>query len=103
MARKKIQCHICHQSFKKDHELEQHIDVHTPYWKGKKIVISGADQIRFMLRKWWGSWKAVKASLLKNKHFHDAEKIDQIIKFEKKNKLRFIVCGDSVESFRRLE
>lgn len=95
-------CNVCGETFKQEHDLDMHIDIHTPYWKGKKIVISGADQIRFMLKKWGGGWKSVRASAFQHKHYQDAFKIDRIQKFEKDNKINFVLCGDVVESYRSL-
>ena len=103
MSRPTISCVACGKRFKRDHDLDLHVDIHTPYWKGEKIVVSGADQIRFMLKQMWGGWKPVKANALHHKHYQDADKIDQIQRFEKENKIKFVICGDIVESYRSLQ
>ena len=52
----KYTCNRCNKSFKKEYDLTSHLDEHTPFWKGKKITLSGADQIRLMLKNCVGSW-----------------------------------------------
>lgn len=101
-------CNKCHQTFKdKDYKSETHLDQHTPYWiKGKKVRLSGADQIRVMLAKWSGGWEKYLANekkRIKNKGDYDFKKALKLQKFEQRNGIQFVVCDSKVESYRELQ
>ena len=95
-------CSICKQKFKREWDLEQHIDKHTPYWKGKKIVLSGADHIRLFLVSVQG-WRKSKNESLKRKNFWDASKFEKLQKFRLKHRIEFDVKGTEVRGFRPLK
>lgn len=98
----KYKCKRCRQSFKKEHELNEHFDIHTPYWtRDKKVKLSGADQIRLILAKSFGWEESIKCSE-KNKHFYDIKKFERLRQFQEDNKIEFIVCDSEVESFREV-
>lgn len=100
---KKEECEYCHDRFKDERILEQHIDVHTPYWKRKKIVLSGGDQILLALKDMQGGWKKYKSWLTRNKRFDELTKAEKIQKFERDNKIQFLVCGVEVREYRCLQ
>lgn len=102
----KHKCNNCWKSFKTESELDTHQDEHTPYWIGKKIRLSGADQIRLLLKHWAGSWKNYikqeQNRVKQHKTYHDFEKALALRQFERDNKIQFVVCGDKVESYREV-
>ena len=101
----KYQCKKCKQSFKNRMDLDSHSDVHTPYWNGKRITLSGADQIRLMLKSWSGSWRNIindERKRVKQKGDEDLKKMIRLRDFEKENNIEFVVCGDKVEQYRCL-
>lgn len=99
-------CETCKKSFKHERDLDDHVDIHTPYWvKGKKVRLSGADQIRVMLAKWAGGWdKFLKdeKKRIKTKGDYDYNKAIKLQEFEQQNKIQFVVCDSNVESYRVL-
>lgn len=98
----KWKCNKCYKSFIKEYNFTAHLDEHTPYWKGKKVTLSGADQIRLMLKTWVGGWnKFIKdeKKRVKQKGTFDLEKAIRLRDFEIDNNIRFIINGDKVESF----
>lgn len=101
-------CNKCHQTFKdKDYKSETHIDQHTPYWlKGRKVRLSGADQIRCVLAKLAGGWEkylAQEKKRVKDKGDYDYKKAEKLQKFELRNNIEFVVCDGKVESYRELQ
>lgn len=101
-------CNKCHKTFKnKDYASEIHLDQHTPYWiKGKKVRLSGADQIRVMLAKWAGGWQkflADEKKRIKIKGDYDYNKAVKLQRFEERNGIEFVVCDSKVESYRELQ
>ena len=101
----RFKCDKCYKSFKKESDLQSHIDEHTPFWKGKKVHLSGADQIRLMLKSWSGSWNKIikdEKKRVKQKGSFDLEKMIRLRDFEIENNIKFIVNGDKVESFLEL-
>lgn len=105
MNRHKNICEFCKENFKNDCELRQHIDVHTPFWKGKEIVLSGGDQIRLMLKDWSGGWDKIiadEAKRIKTKGRYDFEKLQKLRDFEELNGIEFVVCGDKIKEYRSL-
>ena len=79
-------CEICKLKVK---DLEAHLDQHTPYWSGKKITLSGADQIRIILKDFHGNWEYLKKHALKHKHAQDYLKVEALERFEILNKIQF--------------
>jgi hypothetical protein len=99
----KYECNRCDMRFKREYELESHLDTHTPFWKGKKITLSGGDQIRLMLKGWAGSWNKVikdEQKRVKQKGDYDLNKLIKLRDFEKENNIEFVLCGDRVEQYR---
>src|ERR1700686_2345296 len=90
----KYKCGKCHKSFTKEYNLTAHLDEHTPFWKGKKVTLSGADQIRLMLKTWSGSWdkfiKYEKKRVKQHKNRFALEKAIRLRDFEVDNKIKFI-------------
>jgi len=98
-------CNKCKKKFKYEYDLESHIDIHTPYFYRNVIKLSGADQIRLLLKKWHGGWnKAIKdeEKRVKEKGDYDLQKYIKLKDFEKENNIQFVICGDKVESYRCL-
>lgn len=101
-----FKCSKCPKVFNKKSELEEHVDDHTPFWIGKKVHLSGADQIRLMLKNWSGSWSKIikdEKKRSKRKGCSDLDKMIRLRDFEIENKLKFIVNGDKVDSFIKIE
>lgn len=101
----RYKCDKCDKSFHREYDLTYHLDEHTPFWKGKQVTLSGADQIRLMLKTWSGGWeKYIKNEKrrVKQKGKYDLQKAIKLRDFEEWNHIRFIVNNDKVESFMEL-
>lgn len=94
-------CNKCNKKFRHDEDLDEHLDVHTPYWTGKKITLSGADQIRLIIKNMYHNWDYFLKHELKRKNAYDYMKAIQIRDFEKSNNVKFIVKGEVI-SFKEL-
>ena len=98
----RYKCQKCPESFKKQYDLDAHLDKHTPFWNKENVTLSGADQIRIMLKSWMGDWsKFIKdeKKRVKQKGDYDLKKAIKIRNFETRNKIKFIVNNDKVESY----
>ena len=81
------QCEKCKKKIK-ERDYEEHIDTHTPFWDKKRITLSGADQIRIMLKSSHKSW----SELIKHtpkQNISDIEKAKILRQFEKENNITF--------------
>ena len=100
-------CEFCNKKFKTERDLDEHSDAHTPYWiRGKKIRVSGADQIRLMLKSWSGSWKAYlvdEKKRIKVKGSYDYDKAVKLKEFEEQNGIEFVVCDSKVQQYREVQ
>jgi len=89
-------CKKCHKTYtNKEYDSEEHIDQHTPYFlRNGKIRLSGADQVRLILKCWYGSWE----KLLTNEQEHyDYKKALKLQKFEERHGIEFVVlCNNEI-------
>jgi hypothetical protein len=95
-------CKKCHKTYtNKEYDSEEHIDQHTPYFlRNGKIMLSGADQVRLMLKCWHGSWEKLLSNeqkRIQQKGDYDYKKALKLQKFEERHGIEFVVlCNNEI-------